>query len=176
MTPEATVVVIGVGGLGHMAVQIIKATTAATVLAVDAKPAALDLATSVGADHVLASDDTTVDAIKELTGGRGAEVLLDFVGAESTINMARAAARPLGDVTIVGIAGGTVPLSFFSQPYEVSIQTTYWGTRPELVELFNLASRGLVTTELTTYSLDDAPRAYHDLHQGTIKGRAVIVP
>jgi len=176
MTPDATVVVIGVGGLGHMAVQIVKATTAATVIAVDMKHEALELASKFGADHVLASDENAVDAIKELTAGLGADVLLDFVGSDATINIARAAARPLGDVTVVGIAGGTVPFSFFSQPYEVSLQTTYWGSRPELVELLNLASRGLIRTEYTTYSLDDAATAYRELHEGKIRGRAVVVP
>ena len=82
----------------------------------------------------------------------------------------------LGDVTLVGIAGGSVPFSFFSQPYEVSLQTTYWGTRPELVELFDLAARGLVHAEHSVYSLDDAPRADRDLADGRVKGRAVVVP
>ncbi len=176
MTPDATVVVIGVGGLGHMAVQIVKATTAAKVIAVDPRAEARGLALSFGADHALPSDDATLAAIKDLTGGRGAEVLLDFVGSEATINLARAGARPLGDATIVGIAGGSVPFSFFSQPYEVALQTTYWGTRPELVELFDLASRGLITAETTTYPLDRAVEAYHDLMEGRIRGRAVIVP
>jgi propanol-preferring alcohol dehydrogenase len=130
----------------------------------------------MGADHVVRSDEQAVEAIRELTGGRGADVLLDFVGADATIELARAAARPLGDVTIVGIAGGSVPLSFFSQPYEVSIQTTYWGTRPELVELLDLAARGLVHVESTTYPLDDALQAYRDLRAGRVRGRAVIVP
>ncbi|EID17247.1 alcohol dehydrogenase GroES domain-containing protein [Mycolicibacterium phlei RIVM601174] len=176
MTPTATVVVIGVGGLGHLAVQLIKATTAARVIAVDNRRTALDLAAAVGADHTLESDASTAGAIRDLTGGRGADVLLDFVGADATIELARAAARPLGDVTIVGIAGGSVPLSFFSQPYEVSIQTTYWGSRPELIELLDLAARGVLHIESTTYSLDDAAQAYRDLHEGKIRGRAVIVP
>ncbi|MGV0849757.1 NAD(P)-dependent alcohol dehydrogenase [Mycolicibacterium phlei] len=176
MAPTSTVVVIGVGGLGHMAVQLVKATTAARVVAVDNRREALDLATEVGADHALESDASTAGAIRDLTGGLGADVLLDFVGADATIELARAAARSLGDVTIVGIAGGSVPLSFFSQPYEVSIQTTYWGSRPELVELLDLAARGTLHIEATTYSLDDAVRAYRDLHEGTIRGRAVIVP
>jgi propanol-preferring alcohol dehydrogenase len=176
MTPESTVVIIGVGGLGHLAIQIVKATTAAKVIALDTKPAALQLATEVGADHVLASDDQAVAAIRDLTHGHGADVVLDFVGAASTIEIARASARMLGDVTIVGIAGGTVPLSFFSQPYEVSIQTTYWGSRPELIELFELAGRGLLHIESVRYSLDDAAAAYRDLHAGKIRGRAVIVP
>ena len=176
MTPDAVVVVIGVGGLGHLGVQIVKATTAARVIAVDVKPRALQLATDVGADHVVPSDDSAVGAIRDLTNGRGADVVIDFVGAAQTLDIARGAARMLGDVTLVGIAGGAVPFSFFSQPYEVSLQTTYWGSRPELLELFDLAARGLVHTTATRYSLDDSAAAYRDLHAGTIEGRAVIVP
>jgi propanol-preferring alcohol dehydrogenase len=176
MTPTSTVVVIGVGGLGHVAVQLVKATTSARVIAVDNRHDALQLATQVGADHVVTSDDQAVGAIKDLTGGHGADVLLDCVGAGATIELARTAARPLGDATIVGIAGGSVPLSFFSQPFEVSIQTTYWGSRPELVELLDLAARGLLHVESTTYSLDHAAQAYRDLHDGKVHGRAVVVP
>lgn len=176
MTPEATVVVIGVGGLGHMAVQIVKATTAARVIAVDPKPAALALATEVGADEVLEPGEKTAQTIRELTNGHGADVVLDFVGSESTLKLALASARTLGDVTLVGIAGGAVPFSFFSQGYEVSLQTTYWGSKPELIEVLNLASRGLIHAEHTRYSLADSAEAYIDLAAGTVRGRAVIVP
>lgn len=176
MTPDAHVVVIGVGGLGHLGVQLAKATTSATIIAVDLKPEALELASKSGADHVVTSDDGAADAIREITGGLGADVVLDFVGAESTLQLAQAVSRPLGDITLVGIAGGAVPFSFFSQPYEVSMQTTYWGSRPELIELLTLAARGLVSVESTTYSLDDGAQAYRDLAAGTVLGRAVIVP
>lgn len=176
LPPGSTAVVIGVGGLGHMAVQILKATTAARIIAVDTKDASLALATGMGADHVLLSDSSTAASIRDLTGGRGADVVLDFVGTEGTITTARAAVRTLGDVTLVGLAGGSVPFSFFSQPYEASLQTTYWGSRSELVELFDLAARRLVHAEHTVYGLDDAPRAYRDLAAGRVKGRAVIVP
>ena len=176
MAPTSTVVVVGVGGLGHIAVQLVKATTAAKVIAVDNRQEALELATKVGADHVVTSDDQAADAVKDLTQGHGADVLLDFVGTEATIELARTAARTLADATIVGIAGGTVPLSFFSQPYEVSIQTTYWGSRFELAELIELAARGLVHVESTTYSLDNAAQAYRDLQRGNVRGRAIVVP
>lgn len=176
MTPESTVVVIGVGGLGHMAVQFVKATTAARLIAVDMKQEALNLAKAKGADHILKSDENTVAAIKDLTGGLGADVVLDFVGANATIATAMGCARQLADVTVVGIAGGAYNWSFFATPYEVSLQTIYWGSRPELVELLDLAARGLVKAEITKYSLDDAVKAYHDLHEGKVKGRAVIVP
>jgi alcohol dehydrogenase, propanol-preferring len=176
MAPTSTVVVVGVGGLGHIAVQLVKATTAAKVIAVDNRQEALELATKAGADHVVTSDDQAAGAIKGLTQGHGADVLLDFVGTEATIELARTAARTLADATIVGIAGGTVPLSFFSQPYEVSIQTTYWGSRFELAELIELAARGLVHVESTTYSLDNAAQAYRDLQGGKVRGRAIVVP
>lgn len=176
MTPDATVVVIGVGGLGHMGVQLVKATTAAKVIAVDMKQEALDLALKVGAEHAIKSDEKALEKIRELTGGRGADVVLDFVGSEVTIKLAMASARPLGDVTLVGIAGGTYPFNFFSQGYEVSLQSIYWGSKPELVEILNLASRGLIKAEISTYAISDAVKAYQDLKDGKVKGRAVIVP
>jgi len=176
LTPEATAVVIGVGGLGHMAVQILKVMTAAKIVAVDMRRSALDLARQHGADLVLESNEDTADAIREATGGRGADVVLDFVGADATIAMGAAAGRQLGDLSIVGIGGGTFPLSFFSIPYEMSVQTTYWGTRPELVELLELGARGLIESRITTFSLEDAGVAYRRLKAGEIEGRAVVVP
>ena len=176
LTPDATLVAIGVGGLGHVGVQIAKALGAAQVVAVDMKQDALELAAAVGADHTVMSDESAAEAIRALTGGRGADVVVDFVGAASTIELARSVARAMSDVTIVGIAGGEVPFSFFSQGYEVNLATTYWGTRPELVELLTLAARGVVHVEHTVYSLDDAAQAYIDLEAGDVRGRAVVVP
>lgn len=176
LTPDATAVLIGVGGLGHIAVQIARATTAAQVIAVDVREDALELARKVGAHHAVASDESAAAAIRELTGGRGADVVIDFVGATATLELARAVARPLGDVTIVGIGGGQIAVSFFSQPYEVAIATTYWGSRPELVELLALAAAGQISAERTLYSLDHGVQAYRDLHEGRVSGRAVVVP
>ncbi|CND74656.1 alcohol dehydrogenase [Mycobacterium tuberculosis] len=176
LPPGATAVVIGAGGLGHVGVQILKATTAARVIAVDTREEARRNAVEHGADHALPSDDGTVQAIRDATGGRGADVVLDFVGADPTLAMAAASARMLGDVTIVGIGGGTLPVSFFSVPYEVSLQTTYWGTRPELAEVLDLAARGLVRPDVTEYPLDRAMDAYREMEAGRLTGRAVIVP
>lgn len=176
LTPGATVVVIGVGGLGHLAVQILAATTAATIVAVDQRESALKLAEAHGAHRTLLANEGTALEIRAATGGRGADVVLDFVGVEATLGMAALSSRPLGDLTIVGIGGGTLPVSFFSVPYEVSIQTTYWGARPELVELLDLAARGLVASEVSTFPLAEGAAAYRKLHAGEIDGRAVIVP
>jgi propanol-preferring alcohol dehydrogenase len=106
LTADASIVLIGVGGLGHVGVQIARELGPASVIAVDTKSSALDLATKVGADHTVLSGDDAAEIIRDLTHGRGADVVVDFVGAAPTIELARRVARPLGDVALVGIAGG----------------------------------------------------------------------
>jgi alcohol dehydrogenase, propanol-preferring len=176
LAADSYAVVIGVGGLGQMGVQILRAMSGATVIAVDTRPEALEAAEADGADYTFLSEDTTAEQIREVTGGRGADVIIDCVGVDATLAMGAAAARQMGDLTIVGIGGGTLPVSFFSIPYEVSVQTTYWGSRQDLVEVLNLGGRGMIGSRVTTYSLDDAVSAYEALKSGDIEGRAVVVP
>ncbi|HET6965882.1 MAG TPA: NAD(P)-dependent alcohol dehydrogenase [Acidimicrobiales bacterium] len=174
--PAATAVVIGAGGLGHMAVQIIKATTSARVIALDAKKEALQLASSLGADAVVEAGEGAAAEVRDLTGGKGADVVLDCVGSDVTLATAAACARTMGDLTLVGIAGGAMPFSFSTVPYALSMQSVYWGTRPELVEVLELGARNLLRPVVTTYPLDRAPEAYRDLAAGQVSGRAVIIP
>lgn len=176
LAPDATAVVIGVGGLGHLAVQILKATTAARVVAVDTRPEALALARDLGADLTVEAGGGAAEEIRRATGGRGADVVLDLVGSDATLALGATVARQLGDLTLVGIAGGSMPFSFFSQPYEVSLQTTYWGTRPELIEVLDLGSRGLLRPKVTEVSLDEAVDAYRHMAEGKLQGRVVVVP
>ncbi|SCF26388.1 NAD(P)-dependent alcohol dehydrogenase [Micromonospora chokoriensis] len=176
LPPGSTAVVIGVGGLGHVGVQILKATTAARVLAVDNRPEALRLAEECGADRTISSGPGAAEEIRQATGGRGADVVLDFVGTDATLALGVATARTVGDLTIVGLGGGTLAVSFFSVPYEVSIATTYWGSRPELVEVLDLGARGLIRPTTTHFALQDALDAYRQMRDGTLQGRAVIVP
>lgn len=176
LVPGSTAVVIGVGGLGHLAIQIIKATSAARVIAVDTRSEALELATECGADSALEAGDLTALEVRGLTGGRGADLVLDFVGSDATLKTAASSARTLGDVTIVGIAGGTLPYNFFAVPYEVSVQSVYWGTRRELAEVLDLGARGLIRPEVKTWPLVEAPEAYRLLRDTELKGRAVIIP
>jgi propanol-preferring alcohol dehydrogenase len=176
LAPDSTAVVIGAGGLGHMAVQVLAAVSAARVIAVDPKEDARALAQEGGASVVLAPGPDLVERIRELTRGRGADLVLDMVGSDQTLATAAACTRPMGDLTIVGIAGGTLPVSFFGLPYEVSVQTTYWGNRAELVEVLDLAARGLLRPQVTTFPLEEATAVYADLAAGDIDGRAVVVP
>src|SRR5664279_4149691 len=176
LAPGTSAVVIGVGGLGHLGVQILEATTAATVIAVDTRAEALALAEECGADVTVAAADDAATRVRDATGGRRADVVVDFVGVDSTLALGAAVARPLGDLTIVGIGGGTLPVSFFSVPYELSIQTTYWGSWPELEEVLILGASGRLRPRITTFPLTEAMDAYRQIQAGKLEGRAVIAP
>jgi len=169
-------VVIGTGGLGHVGIQILKALSGAQVIALDVSDEKLELATHVGADHVLISDADAADGIRELTGGLGADAVFDFVGVAPTIALATSVAATEADVTIVGIGGGTAQVGFGSIAYDAAVRVPYWGSRSELIEVLELARAGRVSVETQRYSLDDGPKAYEALAAGTVRGRAVIVP
>ena len=176
LVPGSNTVVIGVGGLGHLGVQLLKVLSPTNVIAVDVKENALELARTCGADVTIRSGDDVAAQVRDATGGRGADLVLDFVVAEPTLKLAQEVVRILGDLTIVGAGSATVPVGFYTQPYEASVQSVCWGSRPELAEVLRLAARGLLTPEVTTFALDDALDAYRQMQDGTLKGRAVIVP
>ncbi|MFD5717668.1 NAD(P)-dependent alcohol dehydrogenase [Streptomyces sp. NPDC127036] len=176
LTPGSTAVVIGTGGLGHVAIQLLRAMTAARVIALDVSEDKLALARTVGAHEAVLSDAGAAAKVRELTGGLGAQAVFDFVGAEPTVRTAGAVAAVEGDISIVGIGGGALPVGFGSLPFEVSVTAPYWGSRGELIEVLDLARAGAVSVHTETYSLDEAPLAYERLHAGKINGRAVILP
>ena len=174
--PGATAVVIGVGGLGHVGVQIVRAISEATVIAVDLSEEKLALAREIGAHHTLVSGPETADQIRELTGGAGAEAVFDFVGAQPTINIARESVAVDGVIQIVGIGGGILPAGFFSTPFGASVRAPYWGSRSELMEVLDLARRGAVSVHVERFDIEHTVEAYTKLHEGSVLGRAVVVP
>jgi propanol-preferring alcohol dehydrogenase len=183
LRPGTTCVVIGIGGLGHMAVQILVATTAVRIVAVDTSMAALDLATRMGAQHVVPAGPDAVDRIRELVGPApdGADVVLDFVGAQPTVDTARQVVATGGQVLLVGLAGGTLPVRPVADepptmPLETSVEVPFWGTRAELAEVIALARQQVLHADVRTFPLERAPEAYDLLRRGEIHGRAVIVP
>lgn len=176
LTAGSKALVIGVGGLGHVGIQILRAATATTVVAVDLTPEKLDLAREVGAHHAVLSDDDTLEAVRAITEGQGFDAVFDFVGTSQTIDLARQASALDGFVHIVGIGGGVMPTGFFSTPYGVAVRAPYWGSRPELLEVLDLSRQGSVGVHVEEYGFDDVVRAYDRLHDGSVIGRAVLVP
>ncbi|MFF5223451.1 NAD(P)-dependent alcohol dehydrogenase [Micromonospora sp. NPDC000212] len=183
LRPGTTCVVIGIGGLGHMAVQILAATTAVRIVAVDSSTAALDLATRVGAHHVVPAGPDAVEKIRELVGPApdGADVVIDCVGVDPTLTTARSVVATGGQLLLVGLGGGTLPVRPVADepptiPLETSVTVPFWGTRAELQEVIALARAGLLTADVQTFPLERAPEAYDLLRRGEIHGRAVVVP
>ncbi len=174
--PGSTTVVIGIGGLGHMAVQILKAVCDTRIVAVDTRDEALQLAEDIGADHTVKAGEDAADEILEHAQGRGADLVLDVVGADATMSLASQVVRPLSDLTVIGIGGGHLDFSFFALPYEVSLATTYWGSVTELMEVLELARRGHIEAQVQRFDLDHATDAYRAMREGELQGRAVIVP
>jgi propanol-preferring alcohol dehydrogenase len=167
--------VVGLGGLGLLGVQILKALTGATIIATDMKPEAMAAAEKLGAVTV-AGGEGQVERIREITGGNGVDAAFDFVGVAPTIKTAMASTALQGRCTIVGIAGGAYDWSFFTSPYEVELTSTYWGTIEELYEVVDMYRAGQLDPLYTTYPMDRALEAYQDLVDGKISGRAVVVP
>ncbi|WNO76879.1 NAD(P)-dependent alcohol dehydrogenase [Streptomyces sp. AM8-1-1] len=175
--PGSTAVVIGAGGLGQMAIQILRALSAATtVVAVDTDAGKLEIAKSMGADEALVSGDQAVTRIKDMTRGQGAQLVLDMVGVDPTLRMAAQVARVLGHLTIVGLGGGALPVDFLSPPHECSVTSPYWGFIPELMEVVTLAQQQKIKMLVEYFPLERANEAYQLLHDGKIQGRAVITP
>ena len=167
---------IGLGGLGLIGVQILKALTGATIIATDMKEDAMAQAEKRGAIPV-AGGEGQVERIREITGGNGVNAAFDFVGIGATVTTAMRSVARQGRVTIVGI-GNQSPYewAFLSTPYEAELVNTYWGTVEELHEVVDMYEAGQIEPQVTTYPLDKALEAYQALVDGEISGRAVIVP
>ncbi len=176
LVPGSVAVVIGAGGLGHVGIQILRAITSATVVALDVSEDKLALAREVGAHHAFLSDDDAVAEIRRLSGGRGARAVFDCVGVQPTMDLGAKMIAVDGDQVMVGVGSGTLPVGFLDRPYESQVRAPYWGYRHELFEVMELARVGAISVETEVFSLDDAPKAYEKLHDGTLRGRAVIVP
>ena len=167
--------VIGLGGLGQIAVQILTAVTGARVIATDMKPEAMAQAEANGAVCVPGGPDQAAE-IRRLTEGRGADAVFDFVGADATIALGMSSVALQGRVTVVGIGNGSYSWNFYGVPYEVELTSTYWGTIEELYEVVDLYRAGLITPRTEVFGLEEALEAYRRLEAGELQGRAVIAP
>jgi alcohol dehydrogenase, propanol-preferring len=165
---DCTALVIGVGGLGHLAVQILRATTSARVLAVDPRPEARELATELGAHRIGAS-------IEEAMGDTRADVVLDFVGADATMSAGAAVLEPGGRLVVVGGARGNLSVGKgLGLPLGWGVGAPFWGSRADLVAVVELAGTGVLAPVVEEVRFSDVPEAYARLHDGGVTGRLVV--
>ncbi|WP_100497998.1 alcohol dehydrogenase catalytic domain-containing protein [Geodermatophilus chilensis] len=170
-------VVYGTGGVGLALVQVLRE-AGARVTAVARSAQRLALARELGAAVTVdASEQDVAAAVREATGGRGADVVFELVGTKGTGAAALAALGKRGTLVYVGYSFDRVeidPLALVVP--EQRIVTSVGNRRAELVEVLDLAARGRLVSTVTTHPLEDAPRVLEDLRAGRVLGRAVLVP
>lgn len=176
LLPGEFVVVLGVGGLGHIGVQVLKALCAAEIIAVDRSEGSLALAKECGADHLVRANGFEVDTVLQLTRGNGAQAVIDFVGEGEAVANGIAMTANDGYYYIVGYGGRIDVPTIDMITSEKTIVGNLVGTYAELTELMALADKGKVNLKTKEYRLSAANDALHDLHAGKIHGRAVLIP
>ena len=167
-------VVIGIGGLGHLALQILREMGVSQIVAVDTRASSLALAQTLGA---LTAHLTVAGAADAVTGLGGADLIFDFAGAPTTVEPAARLLAPGGRVVMVGSGGGRLTVGKdvgLVNGWEA--RAPFWGTRTDLAAVVDLAARGRLHAETETYPLSEAPDVYRLLRAGSIAGRAVIIP
>jgi len=168
VAPGSRVVVIGVGGVGLNVVQGAVISDCEAIVAVDLRPAPLEIARRFGATHTIQSGETSTDAIREITGGRGADFVFDTVGAPQTLTSALAYTRKGGTVVLTGLARGDTQAAFPMFPFVMqekrligSVYGSGQPTRdiPNLVSLYQqgrLKLRELVSRTYPLSGINDA--------------------
>jgi NAD+-dependent secondary alcohol dehydrogenase Adh1 len=174
--PGTTCVVVGAGGLGHIGIQCLAALTSTRIVVLDRNPAALALAAELGADETVVTDGSHVERVLELTGGAGAEVVIDFVAEQGAELDGPRMLRRAGSYYVVGY-GGTVSVPTIDIiSTEINVVGNLVGTYNDLAELMVLAEAGKVALHTRTYPLASALDAFADLDAGNVRGRAILVP
>lgn len=177
LLPGATAVVIGAGGLGQFAVQLLVGLSRARVVALDPSQSKRDLAMELGAE--LALDPTSGDTLSDIVGFAGSDgpaVVLDFVGVDRTVDLALRVVGRQGLAIIVGLGHGSAPFSFLTGGAEAAVTTSHWGSRNELAEVIALARAGTIASRVERHGLAEINQVFARLEAGEIEGRAVLVP
>lgn len=167
------VVVMGIGGVGSFALQLLRLLTPAQVIAVDLEPR-LAAARARGADHVVVSGPDAAAEIMQITSGRGVDAVLELVGIDQTLELAARITKPLGAIGLVGTGGGTLPFRFGLPNFGVQVFNSASCTLGELQQLFDIVGAGKIDIDVTVYDFADLERGYDDLRAGRIPGRGVL--
>ena len=175
-TGAGHIVVIGAGGVGLAGLAIARNITEATITVCDIDDVKLEAASAMGADHVVNS--SAADAAKQirsLTGG-GAPAIVDFVGAAASVGFAMKTVARRGTIVVVGLMGGSVPLSVPLLPLTAMTLTgSYVGSLAEMTELMELARAGRIPAlPVERRPLGEAQKTLEDMKAGRIVGRVIL--
>jgi propanol-preferring alcohol dehydrogenase len=178
LNADGTVVVMGVGGLGHMAIQLLRALAPVRIIAADVDDKKLEQSKALGAHDVVNNRNAAAAAerIQNIVGPRGAGLVLDCVGVQATVDLGAKLLGRNSVWTIVGLGGGHHDFHHGSTPYGTLMSIPYWGSRVELMEVIAMARAGRIHAETTEFPLQQAVSVYEKLQKGQITGRAVLVP
>ena len=169
-------VVIGAGGLGHIGIQCLKAMTPTEVVVLDPSERALELAREIGADRTVKVDGSQVDTVLELTDGKGAEAVIDFVGEKGALQDGVAMLRRAGSYFVIGYGENLDVPTIDIISTEINFIGNLVGTYNDLAELMTLTAQGRVTLHTRTYELEGVNDAIADLDGGRLQGRGILVP
>jgi S-(hydroxymethyl)glutathione dehydrogenase/alcohol dehydrogenase len=180
-----SVVVYGAGGIGLNIIQAAALGGAMTIIAVDTNAAKMEIARGFGATHTLISNTDTLMAIRDLTGGRGADHVFESVGLPSVQEESLAAVRPGGTLTLVGLSpmgsGTNLPGAVIVRQ-EKTIKGSYYGSVnprrdfPLLLEMYRAGRLKLDKLVSREYALDQINDAYADMLSGEIARGVIVFP
>lgn len=166
--------VFGVGGLGHLAVQLGLA-YGAEVTAIDVSDEKLEFARSLGAVHTL--NASAADVAKQLRRGGGVHAAMVTSAAKAAYDTAFYGVRPTGTLLVVGLPAENIcfpPILMTAK--EIKIRASAVGTRQDLREVLTLAAEGKLHCQVTVRPLVEANDVLDQLRKGKVSGRIVLTP
>lgn len=177
--PGQDVVVLGTGGLGVHAIQVLRL-SGARIIGVDVAPEKLELARQMGADEVVdARQEDVADAVLALTQGAGVDAVLEFVGLPSVVETDLRLLKRGGTLVLLGYAPGQ-PFHADSTDVvltEKRIAGSRASSKQDLIEVIHLVERGAITPVITQrFPLEQVNQALDTLRAGEVLGRAVVIP
>ena len=176
--PES-ILIVGAGGLGLMGVQIASHMAKCKIICADIDDEKLKIAKELGATDVINTKESDASQkIMSICNEKGVDSIVDFVNAPPTVKLDLSVVRKRGNIILVGLFGGSVDLPLVSVPLKaITIQGAYTGNYKDMVELIELAKKGVINPIVSKhYTLDEATGALDDLKNRKILGRAVINP
>jgi propanol-preferring alcohol dehydrogenase len=166
LTAGRRALVLGAGGLGQFAIQYVRMLSDAGVWAADPSAQKRERALELGAEGAAPPDEVEPPF----------DVVLDFVGAQESLERGAALVDRKGLLEVIGLFGGRIPFGLGAVPHEARLMSSIWGSLTDLGELIALAQREPLEYTVETMPLADAQAAHDRLRRGEAAGRLVLVP